>query len=217
MYNNSMKDDSRPISRRRLFKDGLNFLGQVAGELVEAARIDEDDIDEGVWDPLEPKRGLLRPPGAVKELDFNRLCDRCDDCLRACPEDVLFHAPAKHGPAQGTPIFRPTRKPCYLCTELYCIKACKTSALVMVDKIERLAMGVARLDSSRCRAHEGEDCSYCIDYCPLSGKAIIQAGGRPLIVSGECIGCGQCEYHCLFDAGRRAITTLAPPLDGPER
>jgi len=213
MYNETAMDENKPVSRRRLFREGASFFGRVVGEFVEAKRGVEEEppAEESL---LEPKRGPLRPPGAVKEFFFNSFCDRCDECIRACPEKVLFLAPPEAGLAQGTPVFDPKRKPCFLCAELHCIKSCPTRALVMVDRVEDLAMGVARLDANRCRAYHGETCSYCIDLCPLKGRAIISLGGRPLIRAPECVGCGLCEYHCHHDAGRGAIVTLAPPLDG---
>lgn len=210
MYNITMTDNKRQIDRRELFREGFNFLGKVAGEFAAAAKVEPEEIDTGNWNPLEPKRGLLRPPGAVEEVYFLSLCDKCDDCIKACPENVLFRAPENCGAATGTPMFKPSRKPCYLCDELHCIKACECSALKMPPLIKNLSMGVARIDSSKCVAYEGKSCNYCIAFCPLTGEAIIEVGGRPLIIADECVGCGQCEYHCFQDAGRRAITTLAP-------
>lgn len=210
MYNIRMDDDNRPISRRKLFRDGFSFLGQVVGEFASAANIIPEEVDTGAWDPLEPKRGLLRPPGAVEEAEFMTLCKPCDDCIKACPEGTLFPAPVAYGPTQGTPIFKPASKPCFLCTELHCIKACTTSALKMVESISKLSMGIARIDPEKCITHEGKECSYCIDFCPLAGEAIMEIGGRPLILADYCVGCGLCEYHCRRDAGRRAITTLGP-------
>jgi len=212
MYNNIMTDDKKPINRRGLFREGFNFLGKVAGEFAAAVNVEQEEAGKGQWNPLEPKRGLLRPPGAIEEVYFLSLCDKCDECIKACPENVLFRAPENLGRAAGTPMFRPASKPCFLCDEFYCIKACDRSALKMAPRVKDFSMGVARLDSSKCLAHEGKSCNYCIVFCPLSGEAIIEAGGWPLIIADECVGCGQCEYHCIEDTGRRAITTLAPAL-----
>ena len=129
-----MRDSKGPVNRRKLFREGFNFLGKVALEFNDAVNSDPEDE----WNPLEPMRGLLRPPGAVAEEKFLELCTKCDDCIKACPENTLFRAPEAEGKVEGeavgTPTFRPARKPCFLCTDLYCINACQTGALVMVDE-----------------------------------------------------------------------------------
>ncbi len=210
MYNKSMSEDNNPLNRRALFKEGFSFLGKVVGEFVESTHI-EDGQSEPEGNPLDAERGPLRPPGAVSEQYFNSFCDKCDECVIACPEMTLIVAPPEYGLSMGTPVFEPERKACFLCPELYCIKACPTPALVMPDRLEDISMGVARINSAKCRAFEGEECDFCVEFCPMEKKPISIINGRPFISAQDCVGCGQCEYHCLQDAGRRAITTLAPP------
>lgn len=197
--------------RRGFLRGGMEFLTQVAGEFATASRhaSTTDDVDTT---PPEPKLRVLRPPGAVGEKDFMTLCDKCDDCIRACPEKTLFRAPQGFNDKAGTPIFDPAGKPCFVCTDLYCIKACQTGALKMVSNPAELAMGKAKIISPNCRAYEGEQCSYCIDFCPLADKAIVELDGKPLIKDSKCIGCGLCEYSCLTKARRSAIETLPPSL-----
>jgi len=197
------------MSRRRALRESLGFFGRLAGEFAQGSR-EAQDLEEE-WNPLEPSRGRLRPPGAVEEPLFNVLCTKCDECIKACPEDVLFRAPDSHGEAAGTPIFTPKRKACFLCSDLHCISACGEGALVRPVKMTDIAIGKARIDPSACRAYEGENCHYYVDMCPFPGDAITMLGERPVIKVLECVGCGLCEYYCFRETGRKAIETLPPP------
>lgn len=193
-------------------REGLGLLGRIVGEFAEAAR------EAAAWDepdPLEPKRGLLRPPGAVAGDLFETLCTRCDDCIMACPEDVLFRVPDEYGAAGGTPTFNPSRKACFLCSDLHCIEACKEGALEAPLSIKEINIGKARLDPSRCIAYEGMSCRVCVDMCPLSGEAMTVLGERPVIKALDCVGCGLCQYYCEREIGRRAIEILPPTVDQP--
>ena len=181
-------------------------MGRLAGEVASAKR----DIETfSATSLLDPARGLLLPPYAGEERDFARLCDKCGDCITACPENVLFPTPSSFGDKAGYPTFDPRRKACFFCSELHCVKSCKPAALAVTEDPSRVVMGKARINPALCKAHADEECSYCFDFCPLSGKAIVKLGGIPAIMAAECIGCGLCEYHCHHDAGADAIVTLA--------
>lgn len=205
------ESDDKPISRRRMFREGMSLIGRVFNEFAEGAKDSDVDRGEVDWNPLEPSRGVLRPPGAVEEELFMSLCTKCDECINACPEDVLFRAPESFGDVAGTPTFIPTRKACFLCSELHCIPVCEPKALRMPSSVGEINIGKARLDPSKCRAYEGEDCDWCFQLCPLSGTAIVMLGERPAIKVLECVGCGLCEYYCRREAGRPAIEILPPP------
>lgn len=212
------KKSETEINRRGLFREGVSYLRKTVENFAQAAGEDfaEASLIAG-WraNVLDPERGYLRPPGAVEESRFTVLCDKCDECIKACPENTLFAAPKQYEQAEGTPIFDPVRKPCFLCSDMYCISACKTGALVKVSTPNELSMGTARLDSSICLAYDGDECRYCIDFCPLSGQAMIELGGRPFVQAVNCVGCGLCEYHCVHDAGKTAIKVLPRPIAGP--
>lgn len=201
-------EPNKKVNRRRLFKEGVSFFGKVTGEFLAAADEARAILAEEVENLLEPDRALLRPPGAVSEAEFTKLCTSCDDCIKACPEDVLFRADAPFGDKVGTPTFDPKRKACFLCADLHCIVACETGALVKPAHISELAMGKARIDFSLCLAQKGDECQYCLDFCPLTGTAIVKLGETPFIKAAECVGCGLCEYYCRQKTGVNAITTF---------
>ena len=201
--------NGRNVNRRAMFREGVGFLGRALGEFMDAARVAPPKAEPRI-NLLEIKRGHLRPPGAVAEARFLTLCDRCGKCINACPERALYAAPPNFGEVAQTPIFTPERKPCVLCLELHCAKACPTGALDPNAQTGSVKMGVARLDPSRCAAHQGADCRVCYDACPRKDGALLFVNRRPAIIPDQCAGCGVCEYYCMRRAGRRAIVTLAP-------
>ena len=195
------------ISRRGLFKSGVKLFGKMADEFLSAT---ENTVDENRGEEfytLDKNRALLRPPGAVALEEFDNLCTKCDDCIDACPEQVLFHAPVLAGSDVGIPVFDPRRKACFLCSDLYCITACKEGALLMPESISSLHMGAAKIDPTLCLAQRGGNCTVCFDFCPLAGSAIAKKNGAPTIETSRCVGCGLCEYYCMKETGANAITT----------
>ncbi|VAX18900.1 hypothetical protein MNBD_NITROSPINAE02-1707 [hydrothermal vent metagenome] len=197
----------KSVSRRGLFREGVSYVRSAMDEFAQEAAKGRARADgQAGWNPLEVRRGVLRPPGAIDEERFVTLCKECDDCIKACPENTLRAAGEEHGSLEGTPIFDPLRKPCFLCSDLYCISACQKGALEPVETISLLDMGKARIDTSLCVSYEGDECRYCLDFCPLSGQAIIEIGGRPWVQAEQCVGCGLCQYHCYHEARRSAIT-----------
>jgi MauM/NapG family ferredoxin protein len=206
-----MGNEQKRVDRRELFKESAGFLGRLAGEIFAAASETKKMIASVGQEPESvTARGRMRPPGAVPEATFLSRCTRCDDCISACPEDVLFRAPTPFGAeVAGTPLFDPRRKSCFLCADLYCITACKENALVMPTGISQVAIGKARIVTHLCYAHLGGECQVCFDNCPLTGSAIQLFGDRPVIMPAECVGCGLCESACREKTGANAIITTA--------
>jgi Pyruvate/2-oxoacid:ferredoxin oxidoreductase delta subunit len=66
----------------------------------------------------------------------------------------------------------------------------------------------------------GEICDKCYTACPYPDQAIMSIGGRPLIGSGACTGCGLCEMACpeypkaiVVIAERNLVPGLRIPKD----
>jgi MauM/NapG family ferredoxin protein len=159
---------------------------------------------------MSPK--LQRPPGALDELAFLTACTRCDKCLPACPEAAIRKAPPGAGLAAGTPYLQPRGIACRLCEDLPCIPACPEGALVwperrihgvLVRGPRAVAMGIARVRTSRCLTYPGEDreaepCRICVDRCPFPGEALRLEGepAHPRVDPEHCTGCGLCVEAC---------------------
>lgn len=194
-----------PQERGDFFKSlGTLFAGFVANRIEEAVT------------GLGPK--LLRPPGALDELEFLTKCTRCDKCMRACPENAISVAPASAGLALKTPFIDPRSVPCFLCTALPCVTACEDEALVwprfkradgeLVEGPKATRMGTARIKQSQCLTwdtmdREARACRTCVDRCPYPEEALRitvpaegEAFGHPEVIPEVCTGCGICVFAC---------------------
>jgi ferredoxin-type protein NapG len=162
---------------------------------------------------------LLRPPGALKpDEDFIAACTGCGDCIPVCPTSSIFTVELEN--ERQIPVIAPSTKACYLCAELPCITACDDGALVDPGGPEQVRMGIARVDPRRCVTFRGEICDKCYTACPYPDRAIMSIGGRPLIGSGACTGCGLCEMACpeypkaiVVIAERNLVPGLRIPKD----
>jgi MauM/NapG family ferredoxin protein len=193
----------QPHGRGDFFKS----LGTLLAGFV-ARRVEDAVVAAG------PK--LLRPPGALEELDFLLACSRCDKCLAACPQGTLFKAGHQAGLAAGTPVLDPRAVPCFLCTSLPCVTACPDGALVwprlkaagqQLEGPAAVRIGLARVKPRLCLTWTAPDrpaqaCRTCVDRCPYPGAAIRlgepgENGIAHPVVSAEfCTGCGLCSFGC---------------------
>jgi ferredoxin-type protein NapG len=103
---------------------------------------------------LKADKLKLRPPGAVKEDDFLKLCIKCGQCLQVCPYDSILLEDIDGGASVGMAYINPHERGCYLCEAFPCILACPTGALEHEhDNIKFIHMGVAVLkDVNGCLA-----------------------------------------------------------------
>lgn len=137
---------------------------------------------------------VLRPPGAIKEVDFLTACVKCGLCSEACKnrdsnidkntgsskEPTLKIAKAGDERLIGTPYFVPRDIPCYMCPDIPCVPVCPSGALdiksVLNSKneldINKSKMGLAVVDRESCVAFWGIQCDACYRACPLLDKAI---------------------------------------------
>lgn len=164
-------------------------------------------------------RGILRPPGALKEDDFLARCNRCQRCVQVCPTRVIAPASLKDGIVRmNTPEVTFSRAYCNSC--LRCSEVCPTGALKPVTK-ETLDIGVAVIVEKDCVAWDWTGCTVCKDVCPQ--KAIeLDEDKRPVVIPERCNGCGICELKCPSTALRKTIMgkgiVVKPrPADMPPR
>ncbi|MBI5316901.1 MAG: 4Fe-4S binding protein [Nitrospirae bacterium] len=170
--------------RRDFLKDSVISTVKAARELVKQA--------EGV--PAEPppppmRMDWLRPPGAVEEPLFLERCTKCNDCVTACPPGAI----AAH-PRDGTPVLFADQSPCLLCEDLPCITACETEALLPVEGITHVRMGIATVSHRLCTA--GQGCHACVSKCPTDALSMDVAFLHLSVVKEACVGCGMCEMVC---------------------
>jgi len=182
-------------SRRQFFS---NF-GQAIGKAVtRQAQIGFDQSKKP--EPAPEPAQFLRPPGAINEPQFLQKCTRCTDCIEACPYDSIRRLGDEFGELAESPAIIPSESPCYLCEDMPCITACKTEALVPVER-NQVQMGTAHIDMQQCYQVLGQPCDYCVLRCPLRGHAInFDERGWPSIDTDQCAGCAVCAYLCPAEA-----------------
>ncbi len=125
---------------------GLGVLGLAAGAGIYLAP------------ELKADKLRLRPPGAVDEDDFLKLCIKCGQCLQVCPYDSIELEDVDGGASLGMAYIDPLKRGCYLCEAFPCILACPTGALNHEhDEIKYIHMGMAVIvNESACLALKNE-------------------------------------------------------------
>lgn len=220
-----MSNTKKPqISQRRRFLTGVaqNVGLGVMGGLLWA----------GYADKAKSAPLTLRPPGALDEHDFLRACIKCGLCAEACHNResnidketgkqrpaTLKMAKAKDSVTIGTPFFRPSDVPCYMCEDVPCVPVCPTGALDIASltnaesqlDFRMMDMGIAVVDPNSCIAYWGIQCDACYRACPLMDEAIKlqydrnertgkHAFLKPVIDMTVCTGCGLCEKACVTE------------------
>ena len=180
-----MKDEVVDQGKREFFKETFSFLGSRVGQMVKSKT---DILPETV-------SRFLRPPGAVGNKEFLALCTGCDACLKACPHGSIRKLHGDFVVAGGTPIVIPGEKPCYLCEDFPCVRACEEGALKRMADKEDVKMGKAYINTSNCMAWGVQFCRHCARNCPVPG-AIYLDDGKPVVRKERCVGCGICENVC---------------------
>ncbi len=135
----------------------------------------------------------LRPPAALPEDEFLKVCIKCGLCSEACynrPQNrdkdgkqragTLKMAKAEDRVTIGTPFFVPSDVPCYMCDDIPCVPVCPTEALDITKVTNKdgkldpkmMDMGLAVVDQNSCIAFWGIQCDACYRACPLMDEAI---------------------------------------------
>lgn len=136
----------------------------------------------------------IRPPGAMKEGPFRLACTQCGECVKACPANAIqLDLTGQRG--EGLPFIVPGEMPCVVCEGLHCMHVCPSGALSLVEMTD-IHMGTAIWKKDHCLRPKGEDCTACVEVCPLGDRAIEVTGRVIEIHESGCIGCGLCESRC---------------------
>ncbi len=198
--------DDRPIDRRRFFREGLrellkplvNAAEPIERVLAELESLHGTTSSSPTSSPAPrslPLKQILRPPGALDEDRFRETCSRSGECVAACPAQAIKIDPTglRGG---GAAYIDAGEMPCVVCDGLYCMEVCPSGALVKTPRFD-IDMGTARWREDRCIRSHGENCTICVDQCPLGSAAIVIDGrGKVDVIESGCVGCGVCEHYC---------------------
>ena len=135
------------------------------------------------------RRNIFFDRRARPEIEFISICSRCSNCVHACPVNAiqLDHSGARGG---GAPFIDPDKAACEMCEPLSCMSNCPSSALSIVPRTE-IDLGTAVWNESLClRTVAGEQCSMCVDHCPVGPSAIHVDENRIIVDEDHCTGCG---------------------------
>ncbi|MFH2091684.1 MAG: 4Fe-4S dicluster domain-containing protein [Pseudomonadota bacterium] len=175
---------------------------------------------------------LIRPPGALNEIDFLATCVRCGECMKVCINNALQPLFLEQGiEGMFTPILVPRLGYCeFNCT--LCSQVCPTGAINRLDLKQKHAfvMGKACFDKNRCLVYaDQKSCIVCEEHCPTYDKAIkfniasvLDFTGKlvelkqPYVDKALCVGCGICEYVCPVQ-GDAAIRVVGKPKQDKEQ
>lgn len=139
-----------------------------------------------------PKQAA-RPPWALPEVDFIRLCTRCDACLSACPEGILLRGDG------GFPVVSFVQRGCSECGA--CVEACAPRALQRVPQAPPWTW--RPLFSSACLAQRRVECRVCGELCEHAAirfKPVLGGVAIPVLAADQCTGCGMCVAPCPTQA-----------------
>jgi ferredoxin-type protein NapF len=137
----------------------------------------------------------LRPPWAASEAGFLQACDRCGDCIAACPTALLVRS------GGGFPEADFSRGHCTFCAD--CVHACADAA--RKSALRRPALNFSSRPwalqaaiGSDCLPRKGVLCRSCDERCEAGAIRFSPRSGGPALpaVESSCTGCGRCVAAC---------------------
>ena len=147
--------------------------------------------------------GLIRPPGALPETEFQARCVRCGECVKGCLTNTLQPVWFEAGlSGLWTPKITARLAGCEQGCNL-CGQVCPTAAIrpLTLEEKSFAKVGTARIDKTRCIAWEQDKkCLICDEICPYNAIVSQFVAGHPITVpvidEDKCNGCGYCECKC---------------------
>ena len=145
----------------------------------------------------------IRPPWALAESTFIRLCESCNDCVDKCPTRII-------NTGRGNlPVVDFKSGECLFCGE--CVDACQHGALKKIEGQKPWNV-TASINSKTCLAYSNVECRSCYDPCESRAiKITPRIGGIsiPVLNIADCTGCGACFAVCPV----QAVNMTTKPLE----
>ncbi len=188
--------------RRALILSGLSGIGTALITLTSLKGMAHESGSGQIIDP-----SLIRPPGAVPELEFLGRCVGCGECMKVCPTNTLQPAGLSAGiGGLLSPVVIPRRGPCEPTCNA-CGQVCPTRAIreISLEEKRYAKIGTAYIMRHKCIAWEFErPCLVCDEVCPFGAVELKRVEGVsiavPFVDESRCNGCGFCEFFCPVQA-----------------
>jgi len=140
---------------------------------------------------LSGEAAPIRPPWSGPEGLFIEQCERCDDCIKFCEQNIIRRG------SGGFPLIDFSKGHCTFCGD--CVKACQHAALTFPENLEERPWALSIEIKDNCLSMNGIVCRICGERCEESAVRFqLQTGGRalPLPDPELCSGCGECSHVC---------------------
>tara|TARA_B100000959_G_C14935645_1_gene605621 strand:- start:1055 stop:1600 length:546 start_codon:yes stop_codon:yes gene_type:complete len=164
-----------------------------------------DTVSEAVNNKLsELNINWIRPPFALPENDFIKTCTKCNECLKACPHNILFKL------RDSTPAMDLSTKGCHMCDDWPCVIACEPAALLRdAENPEKLPeIAIVTINEVTCLPYSGPECGACAHVCPVPNALTWKNGIKPAIDPELCTGCALCREACIVEPKAINIAVL---------
>jgi MauM/NapG family ferredoxin protein len=199
------------LNRRKALGAGATGLAAAALTMTNLHHLHEAETPRALR-----SSGLIRPPGALPETEFQARCVRCGECIKGCLTNTLQPVWFEAGlSGLWTPKITARLAGCEQGCNL-CGQVCPTEALrpLTLEEKSFAKVGTARIDKTRCIAWEQDKkCLICDEICPYNAIVSQFMTGHsvtvPVIDEDKCNGCGYCECKCPV-TGESAI--IVEPL-----
>ena len=198
--------EEKRFDRRRFFREGLLEMLKPLSRAVEPVQRAMQQFETLANEAGKTEKALsspasnlpsvwLRPPGAMHpDQSFRETCSRCRKCVEVCPANCIQIDPTGRR-GNGAPFIAPEEMPCVVCDGLKCMHECPTGALSPIP-LGQIDMGTAYVNEQICVRTRGEECTVCIDTCPIGSMAIELRDGKVKVYPQGCTGCGVCQQRC---------------------
>lgn len=135
----------------------------------------------------------VRLPWSISEQHFTDHCSRCNDCINACPQNIIVKG------SGGFPEINFALGECTFCQD--CVVSCNVP--LFTDIATTTPWPYKAVINDKCLAQNNVHCQSCQDSCePYAIKFAPRLGGvsQPKIELLDCTGCGGCVSICPTNA-----------------
>jgi len=130
----------------------------------------------------------VRPPWAIQEHDFIETCNRCGECVKQCPVNIIQLADG------GFPEMNFSKSGCDFCE--VCAAVCLPGA---IKQTQAEPFNTVAVINDECFTERGVICRSCGEVCEIQAiRFQLVVGGTTHVImnTNACNGCGECVSIC---------------------